>query len=60
VQNSHNTFLLNTPLGRDFSLVTADGKAVFKVHLSMFLGSSKVLSEAVFPGGVSLARYMSL
>jgi hypothetical protein len=60
VQNSHGAFLLHSPLCRDFSLVTADGKVLYKVHLSVLLSGSTVLRETVFPGGVSLTRYRSL
>jgi hypothetical protein len=57
----HLTLLLDTPIGRDFNLITAAG-VEFKVHSVMLIGGSKFLQEGLFPGGVSthaLAFYRS-
>jgi hypothetical protein len=45
-------YLLNTQLGRDFTLITSDG-VEFKVHMTMILGRSKMLQDGIFPGDVS-------
>jgi hypothetical protein len=44
--------MLHTPLGRDFTLVTAVG-VEFKVHSQWLLGESAALEEYLHPGGVS-------
>ena len=49
----HDKYLLNTPLGRDFALVTTVG-VEFKVHSMMLIGGPKMLQEGLYPGGVSL------
>jgi hypothetical protein len=49
---SHLAFLLDTPVGRDFNLITAAG-VEFKVHSMMLIGGSKFIQEGLFPGGVS-------
>jgi hypothetical protein len=51
-EQRHYEYLLNTPLGRDFTLITSDG-VEFKVHMTMILGRSKVLQDGIFPGDVS-------
>jgi hypothetical protein len=57
----HLTLLLDTPIGRDFNLITAAG-VEFKVHSVMLIGGSKFFQEGLFAGGVSthaLAFYLS-
>ncbi|KAH4417155.1 hypothetical protein HBH92_063200 [Parastagonospora nodorum] len=49
---AHGEYLLATPLGRDFALVTSVG-VVFKVHAMMLLGGSKKLQNSIFPGDTS-------
>jgi hypothetical protein len=46
--------LLATPIGRDFTLITAAG-VEFQVHSIMLIGGSKTLQEGLFPGGVRLS-----
>ena len=52
LQANHVQFLLETPIGRDFNLITAAG-VEFKVHSIMLIGGPKALQEGLFPGGVS-------
>ncbi|KAL5121981.1 hypothetical protein ACEQ8H_000197 [Pleosporales sp. CAS-2024a] len=42
--------LLKSPLGRDFTLITASG-VTFAVHSVMLVGGPKVLEDGVFSGG---------
>jgi hypothetical protein len=44
--------LLKTPVGRDFTLVTAAG-VLFKVHSTMLIGGPKALEDGIFPGGLT-------
>jgi hypothetical protein len=45
----HMQMLLKTPLGRDFTLVTAAG-VLFKVHSTMLVRGPKALEDNIFPG----------
>jgi hypothetical protein len=51
IPRSHTHFLLETPIGRDFNLITAAG-VEFKIHSAMLIGGPKALQEGLFPGGV--------
>ena len=52
IVNRHVQTLLETPIGRDFNLITASN-VQFKVHSLLFIGGSKVFQEGLFPNGVS-------
>jgi hypothetical protein len=52
IAERHASLLLNTPIGRDFNLITTAG-VEFKVHSVLLIGGSKFLQEGLFPGGVS-------
>lgn len=51
MRHRHAQVLLNTPIGRDFNLITAAG-VEFMVHSIMLIGGSKMLQEGLFPGNV--------
>ncbi|KAI4624924.1 uncharacterized protein J4E87_005405 [Alternaria ethzedia] len=53
LQANHVQFLLETPIGRDFNLITAAG-VEFKVHSIMLIGGPKALQEGLFPGGATI------
>lgn len=48
----HEDSLVRSPLGRDFTLVTASG-VEFKIHSTVLIGGPKMLLESLYPGGVS-------
>ncbi|KNG49126.1 ww domain-containing protein [Stemphylium lycopersici] len=56
IKAEHTQFLLDTPIGRDFSLITAAG-VEFQVHSALLVGGSKTLQEGLFPGGVNTPTY---
>ncbi|KAB2101101.1 hypothetical protein AG0111_0g11084 [Alternaria gaisen] len=50
LHTEHAELLLDTPIGRDFTLITVAG-VEFQVHSIMLIGGSKALQEGLFPGG---------
>ncbi|KAF1845755.1 uncharacterized protein K460DRAFT_284625 [Cucurbitaria berberidis CBS 394.84] len=50
IRTDHEKYLLETPIGRDFALVTALG-IEFKIHSMMLIGGPKMLQEGLYPGG---------